>query len=554
MNIRKTVAAVSALFLLGGVASLTAQTRTAPRKPVPAKAPAKPVAAAEPASTPNARPEAPKLILLLVVDQFRADYLDRFHTEYKGGLKRLLDESAVFGDAHYDHSPTVTAVGHSITLTGAMPSSSGIVGNEWYDRATGKQVTSVNDPSTKQLGGEYGKEGASPHRLLVSTVGDELKMSEKWPASKVIGISIKDRAAIMMSGRRADGAYWWDATTGNFVSSTYYFDQLPQWVAEFNKSRAADKFVGRNWGPAEGGTPFMMLPSTPGPAYWSGVVGTSYGNDLLVMMAKAAIDGEKLGQRDSTDLLAVSFSSCDTIGHRKGPHSPEIHDVALSTDKVLTDLFDHLEKTVGMKNVLVAFTADHGVAPMPEYNQKHKMPGGRAAAKDVRDTVQKALAARYGAGDWVLGYSGPAPYLNHQLIASKKLALEEVQETAAAAARQLPYIARVFTREDLRRGMTHADLVGARVQNGFFYLRASDLFIVANPYWLFENSGTSHGTPWNYDSHVPLMLMGPQIKPGRYYQRVSMVDLAPTLTAIAGVEIPSGASGRVLHEIIRAGR
>jgi hypothetical protein len=186
--------------------------------------------------------------------------------------------------------------------------------------------------------------------------------------------------------------------------------------------------------------------------------------------------------------------------------------------------------------------------------KQRKMPGGRAAAKEVRDAVQKALVERYGQGDWVAGYSGPAPYLNHQLIASKKLSLEDVQNTAATAARQLPYIARVFTREDLRRGMIHADLTGARVQNGFFYLRASDLFIVANPYWLFENSGTSHGTPWNYDSHVPLMIMGPQIQPGRYYNRVLVNDLAPTLTSILGVEIPSGASGRVLHEIIRTGR
>jgi len=555
MNPRAIAAATAVFSIVTGLAAVNAQTRPAPRKQPPARtAPAKPAAGPESTPAPNERPVVPKLILLLVVDQFRADYLDRFHTEYTGGLKRLLDHSAVFGDAHYEHSPTVTAVGHSITLTGAMPSVSGIVGNEWYDRTAGRQVTSVNDPSTKLLGGEPGKDGSSPHRLLVSTVGDELKMSEKWPASKVVGISVKDRSAIMMSGRRADGAYWWDAATGNFVSSTFYFDQLPQWVADFNKSRAADKFVGQNWGPPGGGTPFMMLPSTPGPAYWSGVAGTSFGNDLLVMMAKAAIDGEKLGQRDSADLLAISFSSCDTIGHRKGPHSPEIHDVALSTDKALADLFNHLEKTVGMNNVLVAFTADHGVAPMPEYNQKFRMPGGRAPAKEVRDTVQKALAAKYGQGDWVLGYSGPAPYLNHQLVASKKLTLEDVQDTAAAAARQLPYIARVFTREDLRRGLTHSDLAASRVQNGFFYLRASDLFIVANPYWLFETSGTSHGTPWNYDSHVPLMFMGPQIKPGRYYQRVRVNDLAPTLTAIAGVEIPSGASGRVLHEIIRTGR
>ncbi len=548
-------ASLAAAMLICGASAAMAQVRpAAAKKPAPPKAaPVKP-APAPPAESPNARPIEPKLVLLLVVDQFRADYLDRFHKEYTGGLKRLLNESAVFADAHYNHSPTVTAVGHSITLTGAMPSSSGIVGNEWYDRATGRQVTSVSDPTTKQLGGEYGKEGASPHRLLVSTVGDEIKLSEKWPSPKVIGISFKDRSAIMMAGRMSNGAYWWDAGTGNFVSSTYYFDQLPRWAADFNKSRAVDKFAGQNWGPASGGTPFMMLPSTPGAAYWTGVAGTSYGNDILGMMAKAAIDGEKLGQRGAADLLAISFSSCDTIGHRLGPHSPEIHDVALSTDKVLTDLFDHLEKTVGMKNVLVVFTADHGVAPMPEYMKQRKMPGGRAAAKDVRDAVQKALNERHGPGEWVAGYSGPAPYLNHQLIASKKLSLEDVQNTAAAAARQLPYIARVFTREDLRRGMTHADLTGARVQNGFFYLRASDLFIVANPYWLFENSGTSHGTPWNYDSHVPLMLMGPQIQPGRYYNRVLVNDLAPTLTAILGVEIPSGASGRVLHEVIRTGR
>lgn len=553
MRNRHLAALCAATLTISGLTFAYGQARPAARKSAPAKtAPAKPAAA--PVETVNERPIEPKLVLLLVVDQFRADYLDRFHKQYNAGLKRLLDNSAVFADAHYDHSPTVTAVGHSITLTGAMPSSSGIVGNEWYDRVAGRQVTSVSDATTRQLGGESGKDGASPRRLLVSTVGDEIKMSEKWNSPKVIGISVKDRSAIMMSGRRANGAFWWDPSTGNMVSSTYYFPQLPQWVQDFNKSRAVDKWLGKTWGPAEGGKPFMMLPSSAGPAYWSGVVGTSYGNDILGEFAKAAIEGEKLGQREAADLLAISFSSCDTIGHRLGPHSPEIQDVALSTDKVLGDLFDYLEKTVGMKNVLVAYTADHGVAPMPEYMMQHNMPGGRAPAKEVRDTVQKALVDRYGQGEWVLGYSGPAPYLNHQLIAGKKLSLDDVQSTAAAAARQLPYVARVFTREDLRRGMAHADLTGRRVQNGFFYLRASDLFIVANPYYLFENSGTSHGTPWNYDTHVPLMLMGPQVKPGRYYNRVLVVDLAPTLTAILGVEIPSGAAGRVLHEVIRTGR
>ena len=543
-SLHLAAALTAAMFICGQPAAF-AQTRpAAARKASPPKTARVAPPAVTPPADPNARPVVPKLVLLIVVDQFRADYLDRFYPEYTGGLKKLLGEAAVFADAQYNHAPTVTAVGHSITLTGAMPSASGIVENEWYDRASGKSVTSVSDPSTKLLGGDSGKEGSSPHRLLVSTVGDELKLSGKWPSSKVIGISVKDRAAIMMSGHMANGAYWWDATTGNFVSSTFYFNQLPQWAADFNKSRAVDKFAGQNWGPASGGTPFMMLPSSPGAAYWAGVVGTSYGNDILGMMAKAAIEGEKLGQRDAVDLLAVSFSSCDTIGHRFGPHSPEIHDVTLSTDKVLAELFDYLEKTVGMKNVLVAYTADHGVAPVPEYLQKNKMPGGRFVTKDVTAVIQKALTDKYGPGDWVSWYSGAEPYLNQSLIASKKLVLDDVENTAAAALRQLPQIARVFTREELRRGLPNADLTGARVQNGFNYQRTADLIIVPNPFWIFGATTATHGSPWNYDAHVPLMIMGPQVKPGRYYNHVLVNDLAPTITAILGVEIPSGASGR----------
>jgi arylsulfatase A-like enzyme len=202
-----------------------------------------------------------------------------------------------------------------------------------------------------------------------------------------------------------------------------------------------------------------------------------------------------------------------------------------------------------MKNVLVVLTADHGVAPLPELMEKRKMPGGRVQEEKVIEAVNAALAARYGAGKWVLGNSGPAPYLDHNLIASKKLNLEEVQNTAAQAVRALPYIARVFTREDLRRGLAPADFIARRVTNGFFYHRASDLFVLAQPYWLFEDAGTSHGTPYNYDSHVPLIFMGPGIKPGLYHQRAAVNDLAATLATMLAVETPSGANGRVLAEM-----
>jgi predicted AlkP superfamily pyrophosphatase or phosphodiesterase len=508
-------------------------------------------APAEPAAARQAA--LPKLVLMVVVDQFRYDYLERFRQDYAAGLQRLLNEGAVFTDAHYEHSPTVTAVGHSIVLSGAMPSASGIVGNEYFDRTIGKQVESTSDANTRLVGAPSEKTSSSPRRLLVSTLGDEIKMSGRWP-SKVVGISFKDRAAIMPAGRMADGAYWWDTGSGNFVSSTFYMNDLPAWAAEFNKGRAVDQFAGKTWAPSFGGSPFMMLPAQPGRPYWSGVVGTSYGNDLLALFAEAAIDGEKLGQRDAVDVLTISFSSCDTIGHRKGPHSPEIRDNAISTDRAIGRILGHLEKRIGLKNVLIVYTADHGVAPMPEFMAERKMPGGRAKEEDVLDAVQKSLAAKYGEGKWVVGKSGPAPYLDHALIAKKKLSIEEVQATAAQAVRELPYIARVFTREDLRRGHALSDLIGRRVQNGFFYLRASDLFVVPQPYWLFEDSGTSHGTPWIYDSHVPLIFHGPGIKPGRYHRRALVNDIAPTLSAILGVETPSGASGRVLDEALHTNR
>ncbi|MBI5281554.1 MAG: alkaline phosphatase family protein [Candidatus Solibacter usitatus] len=486
---------------------LCAQTRLAPR----------PAAA-----------QRPKLVVMIVVDQFRYDYLTRFRAEFTGGLKRLLDRGAVFTNAHYEHAPTVTAVGHSIVLSGAMPANSGIIGNEWLDRATGKQVTSVSDDSVDLLGVE-GKKGASPHRLLVSTVGDELKMSGRAPA-KVVGVSIKDRSAILPAGRMADGAYWFDKPSGRFVSSTWYFKQFPEWAAKFNDRKVVEKFK-------DGGS---FDKTAEGKA----------GNDIVELFAEAAVEGENLGANGGTDVLAMSFSANDTVGHAKGPDSPEVHEITLHTDKVLARFFDFVDKRVGLSNTLFVLTADHGVAPMPEVMQSRRMPGGRMTEGAVLDAISRALNDRYGEAKWIAGKSAYAPYLDHKLIADSKLDLEEVQHTAAQAVRAVPHIARVFTREELRRGLAQSDMVGRRVQNGFFYQRASDLVIVAEPYWLFEKIGTSHGTPWNYDSHVPIVFMGARVKPGRYHGSAAVVDIAPTLSMLLDVEVPSGASGRVLTEML----
>jgi hypothetical protein len=424
------------------------------------------------------------------------------------------------------------------------------VGNEWYDRASGKQITSVSDDGTKLLGGEG--RGSSPHRLLVSTLCDELKMSGR-DATKCIGISMKDRSAVLPAGRMGDAAYWFDNKTGNFVSSTYYLPALPAWAAEFNSSRKVDGFAGKNWMPAAGvndGKAFLTLAAKPGEDLYKNLERTPYGNEVVTMFTERAVEAEKLGQRGATDLLAVSFSANDRIGHDVGPDDPRVRDVSVRTDAHLAQLFAFLDKRIGMANVLVVMTADHGVAPLPEKMMERKMPGGRLPENATLNAIEKRLTDKWGAGPWVVGKSGPAPYLDHKLIEKKKLNVVDVRREAALAARGVPHIARVYTQEQMASGHTLDDLIDRRVRAGFHAIRGSDLFIVAEPYYLFEKSGTSHGTPYNYDTHVPVVFMGPGVKAGKYHRRAAVNDIAPTLATMLGVEIPSGSVGRVLDEML----
>lgn len=491
----------------------------------------------------------PKLVLTIVVDQFRYDYLTRFRSEYKGGLARLLEKGAVFTNANYEHFPTVTAVGHSTILSGATPSISGIVGNTWYDRASNKQVTSVSDDSVRLLGGAPGRTGSSPRQLLVSTIGDELKLSARGE-SRVIGVSLKDRAAILPAGRMADGAFWFDDTTGNFVSSTYYFADLPAWAATFNKSRSVDKYLGAAWTPVGGGQPFRTMGAVADRGYFASMERTPFGNEIVEAFAEAALAGVKLGQHSGIDLLSVSFSANDYVGHGVGPDAPEVRDISITTDRVIQKLFDFVDKQVGLDNVLVVMTADHGVSPLPEFALKQKLPGGRMSEKSVLDAIRQGLTAAYGPGDWISGNSGPAPYFNLDLIRQKKLKAADVENTAAEAARNIPHIFRVYTREQLMFGRALEDTVDRCVRNGFNANRASDLFIVSEPYWIFEERGASHGTPYSYDTHVPVIFMGRGIRPGRYNGNIFVNDVASTLATMLDIETPSGASGRALSEIL----
>ncbi len=506
----------------------------------------------------------PKLVVAIVVDQFRYDYLTRFRASYHGGLDMLLTKGAVFTNGYYRQTPTVTSVGHSIFLSGAMPSVSGIVGNTWYDRDEGRVVTSVCDWNEQTLGGRNSTPGkkcsdtdaASPRRLLVSTLGDELKNASAGP--KVFGVSIKSRSAILPAGHRANGAFWFDDSTGNFVSSTYYAKDLPSWAKAFNDQKLPAKYVDQKWKGFEKWD-FRSDPGSKTP--YGKLAASPWGNELIELFAEQVLTAEKLGQRESTDLLTVSFSSNDYVGHRVGPYAPEVKDMAIRTDQVLAKLFQLIDQKVGLKNTVIVLTADHGVAPIPAAGDgpgKPHTPGGYISL-NAEEVVNSALTKQFGKADWIIpGVSEVSLYLNHKTIDEfktadgHKLDLHEVYSVARQALFSVPqlHVARVYTADQLASGVVGDDT--AQAENfGYYARRSGDLNLVYDPYFALGTSGASHFSPWGYDRHVPVLFFGAGIKPGRYNQTIAVNDIAPTLATLLDIETPGGSSGRVLAEILK---
>ena len=507
-------------------------------------------AAAQAPATPK-----PKLVVAIIVDQFRYDYLTRFRADYHGGFDRLLSHGADFTNAFYAQIPTVTAVGHSIFLSGAMPSMSGMVGNSWYERQTNQFVTSVCDWEEKTVGGHQEEQGpkctdsdpASPRRLLVSTIGDELR--EVDSDSRVIGISIKARGAIMPSGHRAQGAYWFDDVSGNFVSSTFYMAQLPEWATLFNHRKLSDTYIGKSW---ENFPKYDFHAAKSSLRPYEKLAASPWGNELIETFAEQAITGEKLGQRGHTDLLTVSYSSNDYVGHAVGPDAPEVRDMSIRTDHLLGNLFRVIDQQVGLSNVLVVLSADHGVSPTPAHQAENKMPGGYVYA-DIEDVVRSALNKRFGEADWLIPGAGETTlYLNYATLEKmKNVDIREVERVAKGAIYSTPllHVARVYTREQLESG-AGGDLIATAAVNGYYPPRSGDLFLIFEPFFLPGTSGTSHFSPWAYDRHVPILFMGPGIKAGRYNGQVQPVDIAPTLATLLDIQTPSGSEGRVLTEML----
>src|SRR5262245_54177034 len=488
-------------------------------------------------SSPPAPPK-PKLVVGIMIDQFRYDYLERFSDLFsEDGFRRLLQEGAVFPDAQHLHSVTVTAPGHAAFMTGTVPNQNSIIANERYQRDEGKKVTSISDDSVRPVGSTTAK-GASPHRLIGSTLGDELKLSNGG-ASRVIGISMKDRAAIMPAGHHPDGVFWFDTSSGNFISSTYYMKELPAWAVRFNTGRPADAFFGKTWSKlrpesdyARSGiddSPYerpevqrRVFPyvinggaTQPSTAFYERLLVSPFSNELLLSFVKAAIEGEKLGDQRATDMLMVSFSCNDTIGHNYGPYSHEVEDVTLRTDLILADLFHYLDGKFGRDGYIVAFSADHGVGPAPEQAQALGLGGGRYSDNKVPETVSAALEKKFGAEKWVLAYEDQNLYLDHAAAARRNVKVADLARAAADAVLTLPEYARAFTEEDLKTGSLPLESLSQRIGRNYFPGRTGDVLIVQKPYYVSSDNTTGHGSPYSYDSNVPVIFWGASFVAGR---------------------------------------
>ncbi|HEY0170141.1 MAG TPA: alkaline phosphatase family protein [Pyrinomonadaceae bacterium] len=580
---RRPAAALLILLalLLAQTTPAVAQRRRAAAAPDP-RAPADATRAVRPSAL-----RRPRLVLLIAVDQFRYDYLERFGDLFgAGGLRRLLRDGASWAECNFDHVPTETAPGHATMMTGAWPSETGIVANDWYDRAEGKRVNNVQDDTVRPLGGGDREAASSPRNLLASTLGDQLKMATAGRA-RVVGVSSKNRGAILPAGRMADAAYWYSTQTGQFVSSTYYFDRLPDWVARFNAARPADKFFGAKWerllpaaeyerraGPDD--TPWergtdkrsYVFPHVldgglkePGPGFYSALDYSPYSNDLVLSLAEAALANERLGEDEDTDVLTVSFSANDIVGHRYGPYSQEVMDITLRVDQQIERLLKAVDARVGLANTVVAFTADHGVAPSPEHATAMRLPGGRVRVTDVMTAVRNRIRARYGkpgerdtTEDYVQIFSNGHIYFNRAALDRDGVRQEEIERVAGEAALAVPGVSRYFTRTQLTTGaVPPADAVARRVLHGYNPRRSGDVVVIQESYkYLSDYTAiANHGTPYRYDTHVPLVIMGGGVVPGRYLQPSTPADIAPTLARILNVEPPSNATGRVLSEAFK---
>jgi arylsulfatase A-like enzyme len=512
-----------------------------------------------PASFASAYNAHPKLVVVIVIDQFRGDYLERYRDKFgEGGFRLLLDHGANFTDCSYDYANTRTAPGHATLFTGAYTNGHGIAANEWWDPKKKRMVTSVEDDDTKLVGmnGDVGanKAGASPHNLLADTLGDELKLATQGQA-RVFSVSLKDRAAVLPGGFAADAAYWIDPKSGAWITSTYYRPDLPKWAQDFNSGNRAAKYWDRDWKNANGdvlrSTAHRKGKDGSDAGFYEVIGSTPFANEYELEFAKQLVVYENLGAGQATDLLAISLSANDILGHQVGPDSPEMAAMALALDRELADFFNFLGHQIGLANVWIALSADHGVSALPDAAKKLRIPAANLGVGKLEAQINEALTAKFSPGYTVsyIKLDYPVAWLNQDAFGTAHLK-EHDAETAVGEAMKQAGLRDYFSKSQLAEGEVPDTSLGKKFlhsyspEGSWYVMGVPEIYVVGSA------TGTDHASPYTYDTHVPLAFYGLPFRPGTYRTHAEPVDLAATLASLLGINAPTHSVGRVLTEAL----
>ena len=516
----------------------------------------------------------PKLVVGIVVDQMRYDYLTRFESKFgESGFKRMIREGFNCKNNHFNYIPTYTGPGHASVYTGTTPKYHGIIGNNWYDKFSKEMVYCTGDGKVNSIGTKDKAGKMSPHRMQTTTFSDENRLFTQM-RGKTIGVSLKDRGAILPAGHTANAAYWFHGKDeGSWITSSFYMNSLPNWVKEFNASDIAESYFkvwdtfynistyiesGTDDNPFEGGFKGKEKPTFPYDLEelknenrgFDILKATPYGNSLTTDFAIAAIKGEQLGKDNTTDILTVSFSSTDYVGHNFGVNSKEIEDTYIRLDKDLERLFEYLDITVGKGEYTVFLTADHGAVNVPAYLQSVKVPAGYVDRKERKENFNKFLEATYGTKDIVENISNNQVFLNRMKLDELGLNLSSVEQKIANELINYNNIAKVYTAETLNSN-NFTTGIETLLQNGFNQKRSGNIVMVNDvAYISYSRTGSTHGSGLNYDTHVPLLFFGKGIEQGETYEKTIITDIAPTISALLGISFPNGATGQPLGFVL----
>ena len=518
--------------------------------------------------------ERPKLVVGLVVDQMRWDYLYRYYDKYgNDGFKRLLNQGYSLNNVHINYIPTVTALGHTSIYTGSVPAIHGIAGNDWLDRTTGKNVYCTTDENVKPVGTANVRVGShSPKNLWSTTITDELRLATNFQA-KVVGVSLKDRASILPAGHNPTGAYWFDDSTGNFVTSSYYMNDLPQWMKNFNAQNLPEKLVANGWSTLRPLNQYTE--SSPDNSPWEGLLGsaktptfpynnlaadyqakkdniryTPFGNTLTLKVAEASIEGEGLGKDHITDFLAINIASTDYAGHKFGPNSVEVQDVYLRLDQDLAEFFKYLDKNIGKNEYTVFLSADHGGAHAVGFMQEHKMATG-FFGEGAEKSLNEKYKLKYGVENLLTSIDNYQIYLDQSLVEKNKLDMTNVVDYLVDELNKDQSVLFAVNLKKLGQAPI-PEPIKTRIINGYNWQRSGDIQLISHDSMLppYAKTGTTHSV-WNsYDSRVPLIFMGWGIKNGESNKEYNMTDISPTIASLLRIQFPSGNIGNPIVEVI----